>query len=634
MTINALLFQALNGLSSASGLFLLAAGLSLIFGVTRIVNVAHGSLYMLGLYIAYSLATHIGGAVGFWGGIVLTAIAVGLIGAGNRSRAAAPYLPRARAVPIARHLRAGADHQRRHAVAVGSAGSAGPARARPHRRGRNPRPPSAELRPVPHRRRPGGAAGPAFRAGAQPLRAAGARRHAGPRDGRRARRQPGHAVHRGVCARRGLGRARRRAAARARAGQSRHRPHRHQRRLRRRRGRRHGLDHRRLSRRRADRRGEGAVHRHRPGAHRRLCGQFLQAHFGRRIPGDGGGADRAALWPARPGAGGGALGRRPGRPDPPGRDGPEGVRRHRARALDCAAVAGERFALHAGARHRRLDRRAVRSLAAFHHGAGRHAVLRPRRLFRPRRLWRGAAGEMARPSHGPRACRRAHRRAPRRAAVRLVRGAAGRRLSRHDHPGVRADRLGAGVSVGGFHRRLQRRDRHLAAGAVRPARRLFPADAGAHGRRRAAVAPPAVRALRLRHARRPRQSLARRGDRHRRQARALARLRHCRRGVRRRRRAVRLRQGLDLAGDHPHQPLHRRPGHGAARRRADADRADRRRRRVHHAAGHGDARHPVLARHARRHHPGAGAAVSRWARRRPGAARWQAALSTRRGAMP
>ncbi|HZD91208.1 MAG TPA: branched-chain amino acid ABC transporter permease, partial [Pseudolabrys sp.] len=80
MTLNALLFQALNGLSSASGLFLLAAGLSLIFGVTRIVNIAHGSLYMLGLYIAYSLATHIGGAAGYWGGMVLTALAVALIG--------------------------------------------------------------------------------------------------------------------------------------------------------------------------------------------------------------------------------------------------------------------------------------------------------------------------------------------------------------------------------------------------------------------------------------------------------------------------------------------------------------------------------------------------------------------------
>jgi branched-chain amino acid transport system permease protein len=81
MTFNAFLFQALNGLSTASGLFLVAAGLSLIFGVSRIINIAHGSLYMLGTYIAYSFATRIGGAFGFWGGIVATAILVGLIGA-------------------------------------------------------------------------------------------------------------------------------------------------------------------------------------------------------------------------------------------------------------------------------------------------------------------------------------------------------------------------------------------------------------------------------------------------------------------------------------------------------------------------------------------------------------------------
>ena len=81
MTLNAFLFQALNGLSSASGLFLVAAGLSLIFGVTRIVNLAHGSLYMVGTYIAYSFATHLGGAFGFWGGIAATAIIVGAIGA-------------------------------------------------------------------------------------------------------------------------------------------------------------------------------------------------------------------------------------------------------------------------------------------------------------------------------------------------------------------------------------------------------------------------------------------------------------------------------------------------------------------------------------------------------------------------
>ena len=50
-----LLAQLLNGLAGASALFLVAAGLTLIFGVTRVVNFAHGSLYMLGAYIAYTL---------------------------------------------------------------------------------------------------------------------------------------------------------------------------------------------------------------------------------------------------------------------------------------------------------------------------------------------------------------------------------------------------------------------------------------------------------------------------------------------------------------------------------------------------------------------------------------------------
>ncbi|HPV23005.1 MAG TPA: ABC transporter permease, partial [Casimicrobium sp.] len=53
---------------------------SLIFGVTRIVNFAHGSLYMLGVYVAYSVATHVGGALGFWGGVVVAGLAVALIG--------------------------------------------------------------------------------------------------------------------------------------------------------------------------------------------------------------------------------------------------------------------------------------------------------------------------------------------------------------------------------------------------------------------------------------------------------------------------------------------------------------------------------------------------------------------------
>jgi branched-chain amino acid transport system permease protein len=69
--------QFLNGLASASTLFLVASGLSLIFGVTRVVNFAHGSLYMLGVYVAYSAAA----PLGFWVAIPVAALAVGVIGA-------------------------------------------------------------------------------------------------------------------------------------------------------------------------------------------------------------------------------------------------------------------------------------------------------------------------------------------------------------------------------------------------------------------------------------------------------------------------------------------------------------------------------------------------------------------------
>src|ERR1700752_2779716 len=73
--------QVLNGLSDGSMLFLVSAGLSLIFGVTRIVNFAHGSLYMLGLYGAYSLIQALGRTpLDFWTAVVLAALAVGLVG--------------------------------------------------------------------------------------------------------------------------------------------------------------------------------------------------------------------------------------------------------------------------------------------------------------------------------------------------------------------------------------------------------------------------------------------------------------------------------------------------------------------------------------------------------------------------
>ena len=78
MSASAIVLQFLNGLASASSLFLLAAGLSLIFGVSRIVNFAHGSLYMLGMYLAVWLSSRIG----FWGGVPVAALLVAVGGAG------------------------------------------------------------------------------------------------------------------------------------------------------------------------------------------------------------------------------------------------------------------------------------------------------------------------------------------------------------------------------------------------------------------------------------------------------------------------------------------------------------------------------------------------------------------------
>ena len=77
MSLSSVLAQLLNGLAGASALFLVAAGLSLIFGVTRIVNFAHGSFYMLGIYVAYTVVARIGGTMfGFWASILIAALAV------------------------------------------------------------------------------------------------------------------------------------------------------------------------------------------------------------------------------------------------------------------------------------------------------------------------------------------------------------------------------------------------------------------------------------------------------------------------------------------------------------------------------------------------------------------------------
>lgn len=72
-----LVTQCLNALSQAALLFFLGVGLTLIFGIMRIVNFAHGSFYMLGGFIGYSVARATGS---FWAGVVLSPLVAGAIG--------------------------------------------------------------------------------------------------------------------------------------------------------------------------------------------------------------------------------------------------------------------------------------------------------------------------------------------------------------------------------------------------------------------------------------------------------------------------------------------------------------------------------------------------------------------------
>jgi branched-chain amino acid transport system permease protein len=75
--VDQLLINLLNGLSSGLLLFMLSAGLTLIFSMMGVLNFAHASFYMLGAFVAYSLV----GWVGFWPALLLAPLAVGLAGA-------------------------------------------------------------------------------------------------------------------------------------------------------------------------------------------------------------------------------------------------------------------------------------------------------------------------------------------------------------------------------------------------------------------------------------------------------------------------------------------------------------------------------------------------------------------------
>jgi branched-subunit amino acid ABC-type transport system permease component len=70
--------QVITGVSIGSRLFLVAVGLSLIFGVLEVLNFAHGALFMIGAYVSIIVIESVIGS--FWVGLVLGALVVGIAG--------------------------------------------------------------------------------------------------------------------------------------------------------------------------------------------------------------------------------------------------------------------------------------------------------------------------------------------------------------------------------------------------------------------------------------------------------------------------------------------------------------------------------------------------------------------------
>ena len=95
--------QCLNGVQLGMLLFLLAAGLTLIFGIMDLVNLAHGSLYMIGAYFAATFAAFTGSFVAGLAIALVATLAGGHGGGGDRDAAALRPRP---SRPRARHLRA------------------------------------------------------------------------------------------------------------------------------------------------------------------------------------------------------------------------------------------------------------------------------------------------------------------------------------------------------------------------------------------------------------------------------------------------------------------------------------------------------------------------------------------------
>ena len=70
---------AVGGLSNAAFLFIVAAGLSLVFGALRVINMAHGSLYMIAAFV--TVVEKLGVVLGLWSGLLAALIIASVIGA-------------------------------------------------------------------------------------------------------------------------------------------------------------------------------------------------------------------------------------------------------------------------------------------------------------------------------------------------------------------------------------------------------------------------------------------------------------------------------------------------------------------------------------------------------------------------
>ena len=76
-----LLLFATGGLADAAYLFIVAAGLSLVFGALRVINMAHGSLYMVAALVSVVVANRVGGAIGFLPSLLLAVLVAAALGA-------------------------------------------------------------------------------------------------------------------------------------------------------------------------------------------------------------------------------------------------------------------------------------------------------------------------------------------------------------------------------------------------------------------------------------------------------------------------------------------------------------------------------------------------------------------------